>query len=92
MYCLTGIQPKCGSLKKRQDEINGQRQVNNREGIMKRIFNKTQYCRDPVFTDSVSAVYRCLKKLKKQTVLTFQNARQARKDRDMVKSSSPDST
>jgi hypothetical protein len=50
------------------------------------------YSRAPVPTDSVFAVYRgpkkVLRKLKKSMVNKFQNARQARTDRNMVKSSS----
>jgi hypothetical protein len=49
------------------------------------------HSRAPVSTDSVSAVCRDPKKdwkLKKETVHKFQNARQARMDRNMVKSSS----
>jgi hypothetical protein len=50
--------------------------------------HKTKYSRAPVFTNSVSAVYRGPKKiwkLNKYTVYKFQNARQLRTGRNMVK-------
>jgi hypothetical protein len=49
------------------------------------------YSRAPVFTDSESGVYRGPKKwkIKEITVHKFQNSRQARVRRSMLKSSNP---
>jgi hypothetical protein len=52
----------------------------------------TKSCRAPVSTDSVSAVHRDRKKIGKLYKLTFckfQNARQARTDRNNVESQQP---
>jgi hypothetical protein len=51
-----------------------------------------KYSRAPESTESVNAVHRGPKKigkLNKQTIRKFQNARQARTGRNMVKYSSP---